>query len=61
VTPPQVSRSALRFLDADSLSSFLTSAHMAIEEQFGDWIRHRGPTRAPRSSPSLDEVETRRG
>lgn len=34
---PQVSRSTLRFLDADSLSSFLSAAGLAIEEQFGDW------------------------
>ena len=32
-----VSRSALRFLDAGSLSSFLSDAGLAIEEQFGDW------------------------
>lgn len=37
---PQVSRSTLRFLDADALSSFLSGAGMAIEEQFGDWPRH---------------------
>jgi SAM-dependent methyltransferase len=37
--PPQVSRSTLRFLDADSLSSFLSDAGLAIEEQFGDWDR----------------------
>jgi ubiquinone/menaquinone biosynthesis C-methylase UbiE len=36
---PQVSRSKLRFLDADSLSSFLSDAGLAIEEQFGDWDR----------------------
>ncbi len=28
-----------RFLDADSLSSFLSGAGLAIEEQFGDWDR----------------------
>jgi ubiquinone/menaquinone biosynthesis C-methylase UbiE len=37
---PQVSRSTLRFLAADSLSSFLSDAGLAIEEQFGDWARH---------------------
>lgn len=37
---PQVSRSTLRFLDAGSLSSFLSDAGLAIEEQFGDWARH---------------------
>jgi hypothetical protein len=36
---PQVSRSSLRFLDAGSLSSFLSEARFAIEEQFGDWDR----------------------
>jgi ubiquinone/menaquinone biosynthesis C-methylase UbiE len=36
---PQVSRSTLRFLDAESLSSFLTNAGLAIDEQFGDWDR----------------------
>ena len=36
---PQVSQSTLRFLDADSLSSFLLNAGLVIEEQFGDWDR----------------------
>lgn len=36
---PQVSRSTLRFLDADALSSFLSDAGLAIEEQFGNWNR----------------------
>ena len=36
---PQVSRSTLRFLDADSLSSFLSEAGLAIDQQFGDWDR----------------------
>lgn len=35
---PQVSRGTLRFLDAHTLSSFLSDAGLAIEEQFGDWI-----------------------
>ncbi len=34
---PQVSQGALRFLDAEALSSFLSGAGLAIEEQFGDW------------------------
>jgi SAM-dependent methyltransferase len=34
---PEVSRSTLRFLDVDSLASFLSDAGLAIEEQFGDW------------------------
>ena len=37
---PQVSGSTLRFLDADSLSSFLSEADLAIEDQFGDWDGH---------------------
>lgn len=36
---PEVSRSTLRFLDADSLASLLSDAGLAIEEQFGDWDR----------------------
>ena len=34
---PLVSRSTLRFLDADSLSSLLSGAGLTIEDQFGDW------------------------
>ncbi len=33
---PEVSHGALRFLDADTLSAFLSHAVLAIEEQFGD-------------------------
>jgi SAM-dependent methyltransferase len=36
---PQVSQSTLRFLDLASLSTFLASAGLVIEEQFGDWDR----------------------
>ena len=36
---PQVSHSTLRFLDAESLSSFLIGAGLAIKQQFGDWDR----------------------
>jgi ubiquinone/menaquinone biosynthesis C-methylase UbiE len=36
----QASRSSLRFLDSDALSSFLSEARFEIEEQFGDWDRH---------------------
>ena len=35
----QLSRSTLRSLDVDSLSSFLAEAGLAIAEQFGDWNR----------------------
>jgi ubiquinone/menaquinone biosynthesis C-methylase UbiE len=34
---PHMIRSSQRFLDADSLSSFLSGAGLAIEERFGDW------------------------
>jgi SAM-dependent methyltransferase len=34
---PQVSRSTLRFLDADALTGFLADAGLVIDEQFGDW------------------------
>ena len=34
---PQVSHSTLRFLGAESLSSFLSGAGLEIQEQFGDW------------------------
>jgi SAM-dependent methyltransferase len=36
---PESSQSTLRFLDTGSLSSFLSGAGLAIEEQFGDWDR----------------------
>ncbi|HEV7627307.1 MAG TPA: class I SAM-dependent methyltransferase [Streptomyces sp.] len=36
---PRVSHSSLRFLDANSLVSFLSRAGLAVEEQFGDWAR----------------------
>jgi len=36
---PQVSRSTLRFLDADALSAVLAEAGLEIEEQYGDWDR----------------------
>ena len=36
---PQVSRSTLRFLDAETLASFLADAGLVIDEQFGDWDR----------------------
>lgn len=35
----QVSRSTLRFLDADTLAGFLGGAGLAIADQFGDWDR----------------------
>jgi SAM-dependent methyltransferase len=36
---PELSRSTLRFLDADSVATFLSDAGLAIEEQFGEWDR----------------------
>jgi SAM-dependent methyltransferase len=36
---PQVSRSTLRFLDAEALSGFLAGVGLEIEEQYGDWDR----------------------
>lgn len=53
---PLKSRSTLRFLDADALSTFLTEAGLAIDEQFGDW--DRSPLTA--TSPEIITI-TRRG
>ena len=36
---PQVSRSGLRFLDAESVSAFLSEAGLVIDEKYGDWDR----------------------
>jgi len=36
---PEVSRGALRFLDAETLAAFLADAGLVIEAQFGDWNR----------------------
>lgn len=47
---PQVSRSTLRFLDADSLAGFLADAGLAVAEQFGDWDRR------PVTSASLEII-----
>ena len=64
---PLVSRGALRFVEREALSAFLSGAGLAIEEQFGDWTGSRSPTRARRSSPSRGKHEltmnltTRRG
>lgn len=43
----RVSRSTLRFLSVDSLSQFLCSAGLTIEEQFGDWDRRPLTDRSP--------------
>lgn len=34
---PELSRSSLRFLDPDALSSFLSDAGLETEVRFGDW------------------------
>ena len=34
---PQVSRSTLRFLDAESLAKLLSGAGLRVEHQYGDW------------------------
>ena len=36
---PRLSRSALRFLDTESLAAFLSAAGLVVEQQFGDWDR----------------------
>ncbi|MEU6590433.1 class I SAM-dependent methyltransferase [Streptomyces sp. NPDC046881] len=36
---PQVHHSVLRFLDTDTLGSFLTQAGLTVTEQYGDWDR----------------------
>jgi SAM-dependent methyltransferase len=38
---PEVSRSTLRFLDADQLSAFVSEAGLVIDEQFGTWTGSR--------------------
>jgi ubiquinone/menaquinone biosynthesis C-methylase UbiE len=52
----QVSRSTLRFLDANALSSFLADADLPIVEQFGGWDRQR----LTETSPEIITI-TRRG
>ena len=44
---PEVSRGALRFLDADTLSEFLSDAGLVVEEQFGDWTGEPFTDRSP--------------
>lgn len=44
---PKVSRSTLRFLDANQISSFLDDAGMIIEQQIGDWDRSPVTDRSP--------------
>ena len=44
---PQISRSILRFLNIDALSSRLSAAGLTIEEQFGDWDRQALTDKSP--------------
>jgi ubiquinone/menaquinone biosynthesis C-methylase UbiE len=53
---PEVSRGALRFLDAETLASFLSGAGLAIEEQFGDWTRRP----LTHSSPEIITIARKR-
>ena len=53
---PQLSRSTLRFLDADAVASFLSDAGLTIEEQFGDWDR----SPLTETSPEIITVTRRR-
>jgi hypothetical protein len=53
---PQISRSTLRFLDTHLLSSFLSDAGLAIDEQFGDWDRHP----LTEASPEIITIARRR-
>ncbi|SED70040.1 Ubiquinone/menaquinone biosynthesis C-methylase UbiE [Streptomyces sp. 2231.1] len=48
---PRVSRTTLRFLDAETLEGFLTEAGLAVVEQYGDWSR--GPL-----TPTAPEIIT---
>jgi SAM-dependent methyltransferase len=47
---PEVSQGALRFLDAEALSTFLAGADLVIEAQFGDW------TGGPRTDTSPEII-----
>ena len=44
---PRIRIGRQRFLDVDALSSFLSRAGLAIEEQFGDWGRQPLTDRSP--------------
>ncbi len=44
---PEVSRGALRFIDAATLATFLAEAGLAIETQFGDWAGGLLTTKSP--------------
>jgi SAM-dependent methyltransferase len=52
----EISRSTLRFLDRDALSTFLADAGLVIVDQFGDW--DRGPL--TETSPEIITIAGRR-
>jgi hypothetical protein len=53
---PQLSRSSLRFLDADALSLFLSDAGLVVEEQFGNWDQQP----LTNTSPEVITIASRR-
>ncbi len=52
---PMVSRSTLRFVNAEKLAMFLSEAGLAVKEQFGDWDR----SPLTDASPEIITVATR--
>ena len=44
---PEVSRGALRFIDAETLTTFLAEAGLVIETQFGNWDGSPFTTQSP--------------
>ncbi|MGW2714675.1 class I SAM-dependent methyltransferase [Streptomyces sp. NPDC001356] len=54
---PRVNHGVLRFLDADTLDTFLAEAGLAVTEQYGDWSR--GPLTD--TSPEIVTVARRAG
>jgi ubiquinone/menaquinone biosynthesis C-methylase UbiE len=52
---PKVSRSTLRFLDAQSLNEFLADAGLVVCEQYGDWDR----SPVTESSPEIITIAER--
>ncbi|MFE3825353.1 class I SAM-dependent DNA methyltransferase [Streptomyces sp. NPDC059092] len=52
---PRLSRSTLRFLGADAVTSFLADAGLTVQERYGDW--HREPLTG--TSPEIITVAAR--
>ena len=52
---PMVSRSTLRFVNAEKLAMFLSEAGLIVKEQFGDWDR----SPLTDASPEIITVATR--